>query len=65
MTDRGSVVQPQSQLPELRGYAQRNGWPVHEYQEESSIRQDDPRPVLAQLLEDAAAGKLQVVPAGR
>ena len=51
----------QSQLPELRAYAQRNGWPVQEYAEQSSTELDAPRPVLAQLLEDAKAGKFQVV----
>jgi len=51
-------------MPELRAYAQRNGWPVQEYQEEASARLDDPHPVLAQLLEDAKVGKFQVVLCG-
>jgi DNA invertase Pin-like site-specific DNA recombinase len=54
----------ESQLPELRAYAQRNGWPVLEYQEEASALLGDPHPVLAQLLEDAKVGKFQVVLCG-
>jgi DNA invertase Pin-like site-specific DNA recombinase len=51
-------------LPELRAYADRNGWPVLEYQEEVSAKLDDPHPVLAQLLEDAKLGKFHVVLCG-
>jgi putative DNA-invertase from lambdoid prophage Rac len=51
----------ENQLEELRGFADRNGWPVLEYLEEASAEQGDPHPVLEQLLKDAKAGKFQTV----
>ena len=35
----------QSQLQELRSYAERNGWRVYEYREAASSRLDDPCPL--------------------
>ena len=51
----------ENHLPELRAYAERNAWPVLEYLEKASAQEGGRRPVLAQLLKDAQAGKFQVV----
>ena len=55
-TEKQSV---EMQLPDLRGYAERMGWPAVEYLEtESSVKK---RPVFEQMLADARAGKVDVV----
>jgi DNA invertase Pin-like site-specific DNA recombinase len=47
------------QLTDLRAYAARQGWRVYEYQEkESSVKK---RPVFLQMLDDAKAGKVNVI----
>jgi len=51
----------ENQLPELHACAQRNGWPALEYLESASGKLGGKRPVLAQLLADAKAGKFGVV----
>jgi putative DNA-invertase from lambdoid prophage Rac len=51
----------ENQIPELREYAQRQGWEVAEYLEEASGKEGGKRPVLAQLLKDAQAKKIDVV----
>jgi DNA invertase Pin-like site-specific DNA recombinase len=51
----------ENQLSKLRGFAERQGWLVLEYQEEVTTKMAARRPVLAQLLDDAKEGKFQVV----
>jgi site-specific DNA recombinase len=47
------------QLTELRAYAARMGWRTYEYQEkESSVKK---RPVFLGMLDDAKAGKVNVI----
>jgi DNA invertase Pin-like site-specific DNA recombinase len=59
---RGSATQhAEEQLSELRGHAKLLKWLAREYMEEPSTKKGNRRPVLAQLLEDAKAGKFQVV----
>lgn len=51
------------QLTELRAYAARMGWRTYEYEEkESSVKK---RPVFLRMLDDAKAGKVNVIPVWR
>lgn len=50
-----------NQLPELKAYAQRNGWEATEYIEHGSGKEGGRRPVLAQLMADAEEKKVSVV----
>ena len=49
------------QLHDLRGYAERSGWPVVEYIEHASGKAGSKRPVLAQLLKDARMKRFDCV----
>lgn len=51
------------QLTELRAYAARMGWRTYEYEvKESSVKK---RPVFLRMLDDAKAGKVNVIPVWR
>ena len=51
----------ENQLPELRSYAERQGWEVREYLEEASGKEGGKRPTLARLLDDATAKRIDIV----
>ncbi len=51
----------ENQLPELRNFAQRNGWETVEYSEHLSGREGKKRPELMRLLEDAKQKKFGAV----
>ena len=57
--------QAEDQLPQLRSYAEQNGWTVLEYLEVASAKHDRQGPVLLQLLKDAKAGRFQGVLCGK
>lgn len=50
-----------NQLPELRAYAEREGWQVVEYVEHASGKEGGKRPVLSRLLSDALLKKFGAV----